>query len=170
MGGVPRGSLPNLFLGTHGEARLRESPRYVSLPAYDSTACATVTDRDLPRIPQRTAAWHKARQQAVTASSAALLLGMLEPKTSKQLAAHGLRLYSSDGHSRLLQALAHMHRTEQPTRASGRGVFAACAMEMGTIKESDVMLTYLQHMDERKEYAPMAHALPSNQVHLSCLP
>ena len=161
-GGVPQGSLPNLFLGSHGEESLRNSPRYVCLPAYDSAACPTPTAQDLPSIPQRTAAWHKARQHAVTASNAALLLGMLEPKTSKELAASKLRLYASEGHSRLCQALSDMRSAEPASNVSGRGPFAACAMEMGTIKEPDVMLTYLQHMDDRKEYAPIALALPMN--------
>jgi len=160
---VPRGGLPNLFLGGHGEERLRQSPRYVCLPAYDGTACAPITGQDLPGIPQRTAAWHKARQRAVTASSADLLLGMLEPKTSKELAACDLCPYASEGHNRLLQALTDMHLAEPMSSVSGRGPFAACAMEMGTIKESDVIVSYLQHMDERREYAPIAYALPESQ-------
>jgi hypothetical protein len=154
--GVPRGSLPNLFLGSYGNARLLAHPRYVPLPAHDSATSQVVSDYLLPSIPQRTPLWYRARQGAVTASSAALFLGLLEPKTSKQLASCGLHLYATDGHARLLQALAET-RSAEPAGASDRGPFAACAMAMGTVKEHDVILTYLQYMDEQKECA----AIPS---------
>ena len=165
-GKAPTGSLPNLFIGSHNETKWRESPRHVSLPACDSSACATVSDQELSRILQRTPAWHKARQHAVIASSAALLLGMLEPKTSKELPGYGLRLYATEGHTRLLQALAEMRSPVQGDSVAGRGAFAACAMDMGTIKEEDVMLTYLRLMDERNEYAPITYALPTPLVYL----
>ena len=56
-----------------------------------------------------------------------------------------------------------MHLADPMSSASGRGPFTACAMEMGTIIESDVMLTYLQHMDEGRDYAPTAYALLMRQ-------
>ena len=154
--GVPRGSLPNLFLGSYGDARLLAHPRYVPLPAHDSATSQVVSDDLLPSIPQRTPLWYRARQGAVTASTAALFLGLLEPKTSKQLASCGLHLYATDGHARLLQAFAEARSAER-AGATDRGPFAACAMAMGTVKEHDVILTYLQHMDEQKECA----AIPS---------
>lgn len=134
---------------------MRKAPRYISLAARDEPAHDTISDQDLPRVPQRTAAWYKARQGAVTASSAALILGMLEPKTSKELASYGLRLHASEGHARLQQALAKLQGSDHQRSMSDRGPFAACAMEMGTIKESDVILTYIRHMDDRKEYAAL---------------
>ena len=150
--GVPRGSLPNLFLGSYGNARLLAHPRYIPLPAHDCATSQAVSDDLLPSIPQRTPLWYQARQGAVTASTAALFLGMLEPKTSKQLASCGLHMYATEGHARLLQALAEMRSAERAV-ATDRGPFAACAMAMGTLKEHDVILTYLQHMDEQKEWA-----------------
>ena len=48
-------------------------------------------------------------------------------------------------------------RSAERAGATDRGPFAACAMAMGTVKEHDVILTYLQHMDEQTECA----AIPS---------
>lgn len=146
------GSLPNLLLGSSGRAGLQAHPRYISLPTHDSATSQEVSDALLPSIPQRTPLWYRARQGAVTASTAALFLGLLEPKTSKQLASSGLSLYAIDGHARLQRALAEA-RSSEHTAAPDRGPFAACAMAMGTIKEDDVMLTYLEHMDTKTECA-----------------
>ena len=52
----------------------------------------------------------------------------------------------------MLQALAELRSAERGV-ATDRGPFAACAMAMGTLKEHDVILTYLQHMNEQKEWA-----------------
>ena len=150
--GAPQGSLPNLFLGSYGSARLHAHPRYVPLPVHNSRALREVSDELLPSIPQRTALWYRARQGAVTASNAALFLGLLEPEASNQLASDNIRLHPTDGHARLLRALAEMSAAEC-SAAPDRGAFAACAMAMGTIKEDDVILTYAQHMDEHKECA-----------------
>lgn len=119
---------------------------------HNSGTLQEVSDELLSSIPQRTPLWYRARQGAVTASNAALFLGLLEPKTSKQLASCGIRLYATDGHARLLRALAEMSSAER-CAAPDRGAFATCAMAMGTIKEDDVILTYVQHMDAQKEYA-----------------
>jgi len=63
----------------------------------------------------------------------------------------GLHLYAIEGHARLLRALAETRSAERAA-VPGIGPFAACAMAMGTVKEDDVILTYLRQMDEQKEY------------------
>lgn len=53
-----RGSLPTLFLGSYGEARLLAHPRYIPLPAHDCATSQAVSDDLLPSIPQRTPLWY----------------------------------------------------------------------------------------------------------------
>lgn len=138
-------------MGSYGNARLLAHPRYIPLPAHYSATLQKVDDDLLPSIPQRLPLWYQARQGAITASTAALFLGLLEPKTSKHLASCGLHLYAIEGHARLLRALAETRSAERAA-VPGIGPFAACAMAMGTVKEDDVILTYLRQMDEQKEY------------------
>lgn len=88
----------------------------------------------------------------MTASNGALLLGMKEPASSKELAAQGLSIYAAGGHSALLQALKEMKAPGDAPAAGVAGPFPACAMKMGEIKEPDVLLTYLDSlMGARKE-------------------
>lgn len=151
---MPKGCLPNLYLGAHGEDALTTHRRYVSLQRNHISDLLDVPDALLPSIPQRTPAWFRARQTAVTASSAALWVGMKEHTFSKALASKGLCIYADDGHQALLQAIQELQSAAPlPTAPKPRSPFAACAMEMGTIKESDVLLTYLNFMDANRECA-----------------
>ncbi len=146
-GGPPKGRLPNLLLGSYGEAALHAHMRFQSLPSHQQPAASRTQDEDLPHIPQRTGAWFQARRSAVTASNAALWLGMKEPEMSKELASKGLKVFAQQGHLQLLdafQTLTNPDTTESEKRVSPH---SACAMAMGTLKEPDVLLTYAQHMD-----------------------
>ena len=114
-------------------------------------------DDMLPAIPQRTAAWFQVRRGAVTASSAAVWLGMKEPGSSKIFAGHGLSIFAAKGQGELQHAFQQLLSAEPNGPSLVRSPFAACAMEMGTIKEADVLLTYAAYMDATREYASGYH-------------
>lgn len=92
---------------------------------------------------------------AITASNAALWLGLKEPTAAKTLAAAGLPVRADTGNADLQHAFAALMAAggQQPLPpAQQRSAFSSCAMQMGSIKEPDVLLTYAQHMDNCKRY------------------
>ena len=154
--GPPQGRLPNLQLGLVGEAVLRNHPRFVPLAAVaDLLPGVPLADTDLPSVRQRTPAWFAARRSAITGSTAVIFLGLKEPSAAKALATAKLKLYPGDGHLELTTAfqglLAERKGLPAPLHATGpRTAFSSCAMEMGTVKEPDVFLTYAHHMDDAR--------------------
>ena len=66
---------------------------------------------------------------------------------SKKLAGKGLKVHALHGHTELLAAFRTICAPEAATANSMRTPFAPCAMEMGTLKECDVLLTYAEHME-----------------------
>jgi hypothetical protein len=154
--GPLQGRLPNLHLGLVGEDVLRSHPRYVPLAAVpELPAGVPVPDKDLPSVPQRSQAWFAARRSAITGSTAAIWLGLKEPSAAKALATAKLKVYPGDGHAELTRAfqalLAERKGSPAPVHAAGPlTAFSSCAMEMGTVKEPDVFLTYAHYMDDAK--------------------
>ena len=148
-GQMTKGRLPNLDFGLHGQAVLEEHDRYVSLPPPQEISMGQVLDAQLPHIPQRTPQWFAARRSAITASNAAVWLGLKEPGAARSLAEAGLKVHADIGSAQLQKAwLSLMAATMQlPAPAEERSTFAVCAMEIGTRKEPDVLLTYCNYMD-----------------------
>ena len=146
-GGPPKGRLPNLLLGSYGDAALHAHMRFQSLPSHQQFAAGSIQDEDLPHIPQRTEPWFHARRSAITASNAALWLGMKEPEMSRELASKGLKVFAQQGHLQLLEAFQTLTDPDAAKSEKRVSPHSACAMAMGTLKEPDVLLTYAQHMD-----------------------
>lgn len=148
---VTKGRLPNLHFGLVGQAVLEQHRRFVSLPQRPEPPPGHITeDSELPFIQQRTKQWFAARESAVTASNMALLLGLKEPSAAKALGSAGLGVHPDKGCADLSRASAVLMGAMGPQAlppVQPRSAFASCAMEMGTIKECDVLLSYAQHMD-----------------------
>ena len=145
--GAPRGRLPNLYIGSCGESALRAHERFQSLSSHQQSAASSVQDAELPQIPQRTEAWFQARRSAITASNAALWLGMKEPEMSRELARKGLKVFAKEGRAELLLQFQILTNPAAAVPEKTVSPHSACAMAMGTTKEADVLLTYAQYMD-----------------------
>ena len=134
------GRLPNLRYMSSGAQHLQQHRRFTAL----TTAAAP------SEVPQRTSAWHAQRSVSVTASNAAAFLGLKSSMTQKDMAASGFKVYPKREENelgfRVAALLAAQHgrlpAAEKPTTLHGK-----VAMAMGTEKESDVLLSYAQHMD-----------------------
>lgn len=86
----------------------------------------------------------------MTASNPAAFLGLKSSATLKNMAASGFKVYprrdDNESGPRLMLLLAAQHG-RQPPAEKPPTVYEKIAMAMGTEKESDVMLSYTQHMD-----------------------
>ena len=83
------------------------------------------------------------------------MLRLKEPSAAKSLATAKLKIYPGGGRSELTRAfqalLAERKEMPAPLHVAGlRTAFSSCAMEMGTVKEPDVFLTYAHHMDDAR--------------------
>lgn len=134
------GRLPNLSYASSGILSLRQHSRYSSLDA------AGVTGETV----QRTAAWHAERSLCVTASSGVGFLGLKSAAALKELAAAGLKIYPKREKNELgfrVAALLASQTGSSPPKEKQLTGWARVAMAMGIAKESDVLLTYVKHMD-----------------------
>ena len=164
---APRGLLPYLQYGCSGvdntlkepnlqyrssgvDSALKQHERYKPLPpAPELDAEVHVNDADLPGIPQRTPVWFAARAVCITASTASRFLGFKARPAARTLAAANLKVYVESGSAAILEACnallaARAGNTPPPSLPSSG--YAACSMAMGTYKEADVLLTYLDHL------------------------
>ena len=77
-------------------------------------------------------------------------LGFKAPPAARTLAAANLKIFVESGSAAILEAcsglLAARAGSTPPPSLPSSG-YAACAMAMGTHKEPDVLLTYLDHLD-----------------------
>ena len=69
---------------------------------------------------------------------------------SRALVEQGLKVHAQHGHDELTAAFQTLIAPGDAQAARELSSFAFCAMEMGTVKECDVLLTYAQHMDTCK--------------------
>ena len=156
--GAPRGVLPNLWYGSSGiDALIAHGGRvrWVPLPSAPQLDVAVrINDASLLSLPlqlfpQRTPVWFAVRALCVTASRGADFLGLLAPPAASTLAAAKLKVHIGSGSAALLEVCRALlaARAGNPLPPSlPSDVYAACAMAMGTNKESDVLLTYLKHL------------------------
>lgn len=76
-----------------------------------------------------------------------------ESTAAKTLAAAGLPVRADTGDADLQHAFTALMAAggqRPPPPAQQRSAFSSCAMQMGSVKEPDVLLTYAQHMDNCK--------------------
>ena len=150
-GNVPKGLLPNLHYGCSPPDALTQHARYTPLPRNAALLQAErVSDADLPRLQQRQPGWFAARALSCTGSACAEQLGFKAPLAAGKLASARLKVHRGTGAPALVDACggildARSGVARPPPLPSS--TFAACAMAMGTHKESDVMLTYLDYLD-----------------------
>ena len=151
---MTKGRLPNLHYGLFGQSFLEQHRRFVSMPEPPQLPPGhVIQDSELPFVPQRTEAWFTARKSAVTASNMALLLGLKIPSAAKTLASAGVGVHADKNCADMTHAFGTLMAAiglHDPPPAQQRSAFASCAMQMGSIKECDVLLSYAQHMDALK--------------------
>lgn len=149
-----KGRLPNLEYGLLGRSVLEQHSRYVSLPrAPLPPQHQRVPDEELPAIPQGSDAWFAARADAITASNAALWLELERIHSCKNVGTAGLPVRADTGDADLQHAFTALMAAggqRPPPPAQQRSAFSSCAMQMGSVKEPDVLLTHAQHMDNCK--------------------
>lgn len=141
----PRGSrigrLPNVRYMSCGAQSLQQHRRFTSLA--DAAAPS--------EIPQRTPAWHAQRSVSVTASNAAAFLGLKGAAPLRDIADSGFKVYPKREDNELgfrVKVLLAAQHGRQPPAEKPPTLFTRIAMAMGTEKESDVMLSYTEHMDD----------------------
>ena len=86
----------------------------------------------------------------VTASNAAAFLGLKSSMTQKDMAASGFKVYPSEKRTSWASEsrLCWQHSMDACLRARSRRCYKGkVAMAIGTERESDVLLSYAQHMD-----------------------